>query len=740
VAVKNKLKYREPKNIAVNSGVLSMFVLSIIFFFVYFSPNLFLFLFSEMSSFWSKRRKIKSEVDKYMAEIDTCSEPNLQNSTADSEESMPTCTEFVLNNHRSTAVLSDEHESEPVFEDQSISDHELSSTVDSADSDDNYPVFSDSESMSSDYYEFDRVAELCSMLAAWKIRDNVTQTALGNLLKILRLWFPDLPVDPRTVMQANKQPVVPVKQIGGGSYCHIGIERGIHNLLSVGVGDSGCQTIKLQLNIDGLPLFKSSNVQLWPILGLIDNYADLVPCAKRVPFVIGMYHGTSKPTHVSEYLQDVVTEAKKLQEEGLFYRGVHYQFSISAVVCDMPARSYVKCVTGHSGYSGCDKCTQIGTFCKCVTFPECHAPERTDESFVEMRDQKHHSKDEQSPFLALSLGMVSQFPIDYMHLVCLGVMRKLVSLWLAGPLKTRLGRLSVEKINKRLVRLSRNMPVEFQRKPRPITDYERWKATEFRMLLLYTGHTVLSGVLQQEVYDNYLLLSVAVSILVNPVLCLQYSDFSNKLLVLFVEHFGQLYGTDRISYNVHALVHLSSETKRYGVLDNVSAFPFENFLGKLKKLLRKPNFPLQQLIRRLHELESVQVNNLSETTGLARPHNEGPVTADVSVVGQYKQLQLDKFCIRLSHGDCHVQLMNGDVVSVQNIIAGHDGYIGIMYRKFEVVGDLFTYPVESRTIGIVQLAAASRRLHHCSVTEVARKYVLLPYKDSFVGMPLVHTA
>jgi len=97
--------------------------------------------------------------------------------------------------------------------------------------------------------------------------------------------------------------------------------------------------------------------------------------------------------------------------------------------------------------------------------------------------------------------------------------------------------------------------------------------------------------------------------------------------------------------------------------------------------------------------------HVSETTGLARPHNEGLTTDDVSVVGQYKQLQLDKFCVKLSHGDCHVQLMHGDIVSVQNIIAGHDRYIVIIYRKFEVDGDLFTYPVESRTVGIVQLAS-----------------------------------
>ena len=39
----------------------------------------------------------------------------------------------------------------------------------------------------------------------------------------------------------------------------------------------------------------------------------------------------------------------------------------------------------------------------------------------------------------------------------------------------------------------------------------------------------------------------------------------------------------------------------YGPLDCYSAFPFENFLGQLKRLVRKPHLPLQQVVRRLSE-------------------------------------------------------------------------------------------------------------------------------------------
>lgn len=54
-------------------------------------------------------------------------------------------------------------------------------------------------------------------------------------------------------------------------------------------------------------------------------------------------------------------------------------------------------------------------------------------------------------------------------------------------------------------------------------------------------------------------------------------------------------------YNIHNLVHLADDAQHFGSLDNFSAFPIENYLGMLKKLVRKAHPPLQQVIRRLGE-------------------------------------------------------------------------------------------------------------------------------------------
>ena len=86
---------------------------------------------------------------------------------------------------------------------------------------------------------------------------------------------------------------------------------------------------------------------------------------------------------------------------------------ISCVVCDTPAKSYVKKVKGHTGYFGCDKCCQRGVWKGKMTFPETDAPLRNDVEFDEMANVEHHTG--VSPFQNVGLGMVTQFSIDYMH-------------------------------------------------------------------------------------------------------------------------------------------------------------------------------------------------------------------------------------------------------------------------------------------------------------------------------------
>jgi len=319
--------------------------------------------------------------------------------------------------------------------------------------------------------EFDVSDEdLPKLLAEWADSFNISLTALGHLLTLLHKYHPGLPIDPRTVLSTPRSTVV--KQLSNGEYYHFGIAHNLEQILDASSLDicNNENVLEVQLNIDGLQIFKSSGLQLWPILGILKG-----PCESK-PFTIGVYAGNEKPGNLSEFLADFINEASELERSGLEIRGGVFQFRIHSFVCDAPARSLLKGTKGHTAYHGCDRCTQRGEWKGKMTYPETEASLRTDVAFHDLLDSEHHR--EKSPLSALNIGLVSQFCLDYMHLVCLGIVRRLILLWMRGPLTCRLSANVVGQISEHLIHMRSFIPTEFACRPRTLYDIDRWKATE----------------------------------------------------------------------------------------------------------------------------------------------------------------------------------------------------------------------------------------------------------------------
>jgi len=183
--------------------------------------------------------------------------------------------------------------------------------------------------------------------------------------------------------------------------------------------------------------------------------------------------------------------------------------------------------------------------------------------------------------------MISQIPLDYMHLCLLGTMKKLLMIWIDGkkPLKLSNGQKSI--ISKRLVSFRGLIPTDFARKCRGYQEIKHWKTTEFRLFLLYVGPAALRKVLDDQKYEHFLLFHTAIYILVsdnseNPA----WISFAQSLLNLFVQKIPQLYYKELLVYNMHSLLHIESDVKLHGALDSYSAFEFENYMQILKRMLR----------------------------------------------------------------------------------------------------------------------------------------------------------
>jgi len=95
-----------------------------------------------------------------------------------------------------------------------------------------------------------------------------------------------------------------------------------------------------------------------------------------------------------------------------------------------------------------------------------------------------------------------------MHLVCLGVMKKLL-FFLFGHRKVKINSKLINEISQHLINLKKNIPIEFSRKPRSLDSVRRYKATEFRLILLYLGPLVFRH-LNKDIYNNFLSLHVAI--------------------------------------------------------------------------------------------------------------------------------------------------------------------------------------------------------------------------------------
>lgn len=210
--------------------------------------------------------------------------------------------------------------------------------------------------------------------------------------------------------------------------------------------------------------------------------------------------------------------------------------------------------------------------------------------------------------------MIYSFVLDYMHLICIGIVKKTLVFWVLESPKNKKCKLSSRAINDistDLKAISKFFPRDFNRKIRGLDSICFWKATELRTFLLYTGPVVLKGRVSDAFYNHFMMLSIATSICISKQ-NLHLLDIAERLFKEYVDMFKTLYGRGYVSYNVHNLVHIVDDVRNFGPLDNFSCFPFENKLGMIKKLLHSGYLPLQQVAKRIMEHFKHDVNKLGK--------------------------------------------------------------------------------------------------------------------------------
>lgn len=378
-------------------------------------------------------------------------------------------------------------------------------------------------------------------------------------------------------------------------------------MLSEGRFFSNFCHLAFSFTTDGVSIFKSSTVSLWPVYLQILNLPLPVRMYAENIILCGLYVGPSKP-RMELLFKPIIKRMEAMGGMGLSIntpdglKTVRARFVFGTF--DLPAKASVLCAKQFNGEFGCSVCLHPGKQLENGTrvYLPKYFPERDHDSVAKAAEQAEEHDCavdgvmKKSPFTEI-LDLVSCFPIDYMHAVLEGVVKMLMKYWFDSKHHSHpfyLGRY-LAAIDKEL--LNQRPPSEFSRAPRSIKKHLMyWKASELRTWLLFYSLPLLLNKLPPLYWHHYTLLVCSLHILLGDRIEPSQIDAAEQMLVDFYKLLPELYGENSCTHNAHLLFHLTKFVRLWGPLWTHSTFDFEHKHGQLKHLFHGKNQIIHQLL------------------------------------------------------------------------------------------------------------------------------------------------
>nr|CAI5854864.1 unnamed protein product [Callosobruchus analis] len=558
---------------------------------------------------------------------------------------------------------------------ETIPGHQTSNTNDASNSDlkeEHDPIQSSSldsdEGETGDIKNFDFNQDI----KAWALKHNIKHVAIKDLLEILNkntdVRFPN---DPRTFLATPCE--TNIWDIAGGQYWHNGLTMCLQEIFR---DTKKSQDISININIDGLPIFKSSRYEFWPILFNINEFP-------YKPMIIGMYYGKGKPSNPNEFLSQFVEELMLIMNKGVMITEYKISVHLKCFICDSPARcSKFQFSTWMPKVYYCWRILHVT---HSNYYPNKVFAKRTDESFRLKEDEYHHKTD--SVILKLPINMIDCFPVaDSLHLIDLGVMKRLLTGWRDGSFK-----------NKTL----------------------KWPATVTEGL--FCAITICST----DFYAEHL-------------------DVAEALLNRFVDCYSSIYGEYFITSHIHNLTHLTDDVKMLGNLTKISAYPFESKLYEIKTMIRNGNNPLAQIANRLSEKQGFDLWENKELPSYPLLTSYTHDTLLRNIIGPdkntaiYKKIVFEGYCLGGSDVNSWFLTKQNDIVYFEAAAKLSTGYL-ISGKKLSSVVPFFQTPINSSILNIYIASSEFKSKETFKISDIKCKLVHVVYKNQIVFTPLLHT-
>lgn len=200
------------------------------------------------------------------------------------------------------------------------------------DSDDLEPLFSEDEedAMISDE---DEEEESTVLFRDFCKRHLPADSAVDELLKILHMMRTTdaLPKSHKELYNTPDVPMMSPVAIGGGEYLHFGIENNLRF-----IEDLQLDELTLNFSWDGVRLFKSSKINMWPIVMTVEEY-------KTDAMLVGLFIGETKPSNPNEFFHSFNDEAKTIHQTGVNIGNRRVRVRGNYFTSDVPAKTWALC-------------------------------------------------------------------------------------------------------------------------------------------------------------------------------------------------------------------------------------------------------------------------------------------------------------------------------------------------------------------------------------------------------------
>lgn len=417
--------------------------------------------------------------------------------------------------------------------------------------------------------------------------------------------------------------------------------------------NTGCKYITCTFNSDGSPISNDGRTTITPIYLLINE----LECKTRARNLVlaGLWYGKTKP-RMDIFLMPFVEQMNELRNKGFTIvnrLGEKILYKVLCLCCcvDTIARGPMQGIKMPNGYYCCSWCQVKGEYVDDtnVKYPYTD-PEplsRTERNFRVCYEQFSNGNTDNteshtlgvtsvSPLINLdSFSMIWGFCPDFMHLIPLGIVRRMLELWLSNPGEEYyIGTPTQIEIFDSLISKIK-APNLIKKDPVLLSMRRVMKSKELENWFLYYSVPVLKGFLPRKYFNHYKLLVEGVHILLQDEVTPDEINQSELLLLEYVYKTQEYYGKYEMTYNMHQLLHLAESVRRLGALWCHTSYPFESAIGTLKIIIKSTRGVPHQIVR------NIEVNRAS-TIIATNCDISDPVVEICKTIQDYRRIRKER--------------------------------------------------------------------------------------------------